>query len=238
MLWNKKWLWIFSRVFILVTLLGVGIPMESRAMPIPQTSESDWPMLQHDVRHSGYTSVAFVPPDYEGTLNVRWKVGLGERVEMEMQPIVAYGRVYVGVMNGKLHAIDEETGEIEWTYQAGGAISHTPAASEGKVFFGTEDHKVYALNAETGEVVYEERVTPRRGTESVGIVYSSVTAADGKLYAVSQDNGAYVLAAKPEFEQLAVNVLGDDDSRTNATIAVSDNQLIMRTDKAVYCIGQ
>ena len=80
---------------------------------------------------------------------------------------------------------------------------------------------------------YEERLTPQPG-----LVYSSVTAADGKLYVVSQDKGAYVLAAKPEFKQLAVNVFADDNSRTNASIAVSDNQLILRTDKAVYCIGQ
>ena len=113
MLGNKEWSEILSRLFILVTLLGVGTPMKSRAMPALQTSESDWPMLQHDVRRSGYTPITFVSPDYNGTLSVKWKVGLGERVEIEMQPIVAYGRVYIGVMNGKLHAIDEETGEIE-----------------------------------------------------------------------------------------------------------------------------
>jgi len=134
MLWNRKLPRLLLGVFALATLLGVDAPVESRAMSSLQVSQSDWPMLQHDVRRSGYTQITFVPPDYEGTLNVKWKVGLGERVDVEMQPIVAYGRVYVGVMNGKVHAIDEETGGIEWTYQAGGAISHTPAAGEGKVF--------------------------------------------------------------------------------------------------------
>ena len=37
---------------------------------------------------------------------------------------------------------------------------------------------------------------------------------------------------------MARNVFEDDDTRTNASIVVSDNQLIMRSDKAIYCIGK
>ncbi len=65
-----------------------------------------------------------------------------------------------------------------------------------------------------------------------------MTAADGKLYGVSRENGTYVLAATPEFKQLAVNEFQDDDTRTNASVVISNDQLIMRTDKAIYCIGQ
>ncbi|MCL4217365.1 MAG: serine/threonine protein kinase, partial [Candidatus Hydrogenedentes bacterium] len=73
---------------------------------------------------------------------------------------------------------------------------------------------------------------------SPGLLYASVTAADGKLYAPSQDNGTYVVSANPKFEQLAVNQFQNDPSRTNASVVISNNQLILRTDKAVYCIGQ
>jgi len=91
----------------------------------------------------------------------------------------------------------------------------------------------YCVNAETGDVVYEQMLDP-----SPGLLYASVTAVDGKLYAPSQDNGTYVVAATPEFQQLAVNRFEDDPSRTNASLAVSNNQLIVRTDRAVYCIGE
>ncbi len=189
MLGNRTWLNVLLGALILVTMPGVGVPREMeiavKARASLQTSESDWPMLQHDVRHSGYTPVALVSPDYDGTLNIKWKVGLGERIEIEMQPIVAYDRVYIGVMNGKLHAVDEETGEIEWTYQAGGAISHTPAAGEGKVFFGTEDHKIYALSAETGEEVWTY--------ETGGPVLSSPIVHDQTVYIGSFDHHLYAL---------------------------------------------
>ena len=82
-------------------------------------------------------------------------------------------------------------------------------------------------------MVYDESLTPKPG-----LMYASVTAADGKLYIPSREKGTYVLAAEPKFRQLAVNQFEDDASRTNASMAVSSNQLIMRTDKALYCIGR
>ena len=83
-----------------------------------------------------------------------------------------------------------------------------------------------------GTVVYEERLTP-----APGIVYSSVVAADGKLYCVSQENGTYVLAAKPQFELLAHNRFEDDGSRTNASPVISGGCLLLRTDRHLYCLG-
>ena len=62
--------------------------------------------------------------------------------------------------------------------------------------------------------------------------------AEGKLYYVSQHNGTYVVAAKPEFELLAHNLLEDDDSRTNASLAVHNGQLLLRSDRYLYCIGR
>ena len=63
-------------------------------------------------------------------------------------------------------------------------------------------------------------------------------AADGKLYGLSRQDGTYVLAAKPEFEQLTVNKFADDSTRANACPIVSEGQILLRTDKAIYCIGK
>ena len=62
--------------------------------------------------------------------------------------------------------------------------------------------------------------------------------ADGKLYIVSQHEGTFVVAAQPKFDLLAHNKFADDDSRTNASPAVDHSQLLLRTDKRLYCIGQ
>jgi outer membrane protein assembly factor BamB len=122
---------------------------------------------------------------------------------------------------------------VLWTTDRGSNVS-SPVYLNGYLYWCHESRgKAYCLDAKTGKVVYEESLTPKPG-----LIYASVTAADGKLYAPSQEKGTYVLAAKPEFQQLAVNRFQDDSSRTNGSMAVSDNQLIMRTDRAIYCIGQ
>ncbi len=121
---------------------------------------------------------------------------------------------------------------VLWTVKEGSNVT-SPVYLDGHLYFMHEKGTALCLDAKTGEVVYKEKLDP-----SSGLIYSSVLAADGKLYAPSQHNGIYVLAAKPEFELLAVNTFQDDDSRVNASVSVSNSQLIMRTDKALYCIGE
>ena len=70
-----------------------------------------------------------------------------------------------------------------------------------------------------------------------GLIYASPVLAEGRIYYVSQRTGTYVVAARPKFELLAHNVFADDNSRANASPAVSDGQLLFRTDRHLYCIG-
>lgn len=66
--------------------------------------------------------------------------------------------------------------------------------------------------------------------------YASPVLVDGKLYCPSRKNGTIVLAAKPTYEKLAVNVIATDDSQCNASPAVDGNALYLRTDRALYRI--
>jgi hypothetical protein len=59
-----------------------------------------------------------------------------------------------------------------------------------------------------------------------------------KIYAVSRKQGTYILAAKPEFQVLATNVIAGDNTDFNASPAVSDGCLFLRSNKALYCIGK
>lgn len=155
--------------------------------------------------------------------------------------VVSHGDVVYAIGGRKNTAIAVRAGgrgnvtdsHVLWTVGKGSNVS-SPVYVDGYLYWFHESRgMVYCLDAETGEVAYEEKLEPRPG-----LIYSSVTAADGKLYAVSQEKGAFVLPARPEFEQLALNVLEDDATRTNASIVVSNDQLLLRTDKALYCIGQ
>ena len=120
-----------------------------------------------------------------------------------------------------------------WKTGMGSNVS-SPVYHNGHIYWVHEKQgTANCLDAKTGKTVYQKRLAPRPG-----LIYSSVTVADGKLYAVSQHNGTYVLAAKPEFQLLAHNTFADDDSLTNACPVISNGQLLLRSDKYLYCIGK
>ncbi len=68
-------------------------------------------------------------------------------------------------------------------------------------------------------------------------MYASAILADGKLYYVTRDGRTFVLAAKPEFEQLGMNDL-KDGGVFNASPAVDGSRLLLRSDKYLYAIGK
>lgn len=109
----------------------------------------------------------------------------------------------------------------------------TPLYHQGYLYW--VDHKGIAccMSAETGEVVYRERLHFKGAGDTV---YASLVLADGKLYGVSREDGAFVLAAEPEFRLLARSYLGDT-SVFNATPTISNGQLLLRSDRYLYCIG-
>jgi outer membrane protein assembly factor BamB len=134
---------------------------------------------------------------------------------------------------------DVTTSGLVWKKTVG---SYVPSpVILGEYLYWVDDKGIaYCLRADSGEQVYRQRLPGvggggRRGMSSA--VYSSVVAADGKLYAVTRHNGAFVLAQGPKFEVLAHNELESDTSDFNASPAVVRGRLLLRSDRALYCVG-
>jgi len=101
------------------------------------------------------------------------------------------------------------------------------------------DGRVYIVNAgpgtaqciecRTGKILWTERL---EGGESWG----SVVMAAGRLYVTSRRGVTTVFRPIPEkLEVLATNDLGEP---SNATPAISDGQIFLRTDAHLYCIAE
>jgi outer membrane protein assembly factor BamB len=88
----------------------------------------------------------------------------------------------------------------------------------------------HCFELKTGKEVWETQVEKRPGGSS----WSSMVAADGRLYIVNRNGDTLVLAASPKYEQLAFNRLGE---HTDASIAVANGELFIRTHKHLWCIG-
>jgi outer membrane protein assembly factor BamB len=122
---------------------------------------------------------------------------------------------------------------VLWRKNRGSNVS-SPVYHDGYLYWAS-DHGgvVNCQDAATGKFLYEQRLAP-----APNIIYASPVLAEGRLYYVSQDKGTYVVAARPKFELLARNVFDDDPSRTNASPAASAGQLLLRTDRFLYCLGR
>jgi outer membrane protein assembly factor BamB len=119
-----------------------------------------------------------------------------------------------------------------WRVNKGSNVS-SPVYHDGHFYWANEGSGiVFCVKADNGALVYQERLTPTPGR-----IYASPVVADGKIYYVSREGGAFVVAAGPQFKQLAHNKLGDS-SVFNASPVVHDDQILLRSDRYLYCIGK
>jgi outer membrane protein assembly factor BamB len=102
---------------------------------------------------------------------------------------------------------------------------------DGYLYTITQEGIAACTDMKEGKTVWEERL---KGSGSRGSSWSSLLLADGRIYVPNQAGDVFVLAAAPKFELLATNSVNEP---TNASLAVSDGELFLRTDKALWCIA-
>lgn len=94
------------------------------------------------------------------------------------------------------------------------------------LFAVTDGGIATCLKAATGEIVWQERVG--------GNFSASPLVADGRLHLVNDGGETIILEAGPEFKVLARNPLGE---KVQATPAISQGRIYIRTETALICIG-
>lgn len=129
---------------------------------------------------------------------------------------------------------DVSATNVLWEIKSGSNVS-SPIYLDGHVYWANDSRgTLHCVKAETGEMVFEQPLSKERGNR----VYASPILSEGRLYYVSRNQGTFVVAAKPKFELLEHNVIAGDDSVFNATPAIADGQIYLRSDKFAYCIGK
>ncbi len=103
----------------------------------------------------------------------------------------------------------------------------TPVLVDSLLFMVHERGTMTCLNPRTGVVVWKEKIKDQFN--------SSPVVANGHIYFFSLKGNCYVVKADPTFEQVAVNSL---DGVVKATPAIVRNNLIVKTDKFLYCISE
>lgn len=101
---------------------------------------------------------------------------------------------------------------------------------EGYIYILNTDGNAECLELKTGKSVYLQRLKP---TGPNGESWSSMVRSGDRIYILNQSGDCHVLRASPKFELLATNSIGNE--LTNASLAVSDGRLFLRTHKHLWC---
>ena len=110
----------------------------------------------------------------------------------------------------------------------------TPVLHEGNLYW-INDKGIYScMSTKTGELTDKQRVP---GIDSGGNpVYASPIAINGKMYMQTRTSGLFVLDGTPKLIVLQQNRFASDDSVFNATPAVSNGQLFLRSYTHLSCV--
>ena len=151
-------------------------------------------------------------------------------------PVVADGMVYAGTRVKPVLALrvggqgDVTEKNLVWKWNEDGGPDVPTPVTDGKYYYMVADGGIITcIDAKSGQQIYQHRL-------GVGAtIDSSPLLADGKLYITGENSTTVVLAAGPEYKELARNEL--DGSWTMSSIAVAGQQLFIRTGTHLYCIG-
>jgi outer membrane protein assembly factor BamB len=103
-------------------------------------------------------------------------------------PAVAYGRLYVGVIDGVFSAFDAHSGVHRWSRKLAGSIYGSAAIWNDTVYVGTTGGTFYALSALTGQ--------PRWQQDLGGKILGSATVTNGRVYVSTTNRETLALDAR------------------------------------------
>ena len=148
-------------------------------------------------------------------------------------PVVFNGIVYAPSRERPLLALksggrgDITSSHVMFSFDSGPDVP-TPVTDGTYLYVVRDNGVMFCLDAKTGKEIYgRQRLPPA--------TYSgSPVLADGKIYVTNEDGVTAVVKAGPQFQLLASN---DLDEYTLSSPAVSEGQIFIRTESALYAIG-
>ncbi len=106
----------------------------------------------------------------------------------------------------------------------------SPVLAGDRILSVNERGIVGCLDAKTGESLFTQRLS------NAGGVYASPIVIGGKAYLVTRQNGTFVMDMGGKGEVLSQNKL-EDETDFNASPAVADGKLLLRSNRSLYCIA-
>jgi outer membrane protein assembly factor BamB len=104
--------------------------------------------------------------------------------------------------------------------------------TEKHLYFLSENGFAECWDKRTGKILWQERL---QGPGKKMTSWSSLSMAGNFIYAPNQSGDVFVFAAEPTFRTVSTNSVAEP---TNASLALAQGNVIMRTDRALWCFGK
>jgi outer membrane protein assembly factor BamB len=110
-------------------------------------------------------------------------------------PIIHDNSLYFGSGNGRINAVNAQTGEVIWTFRAGDIVHSTPVVVRDLIYFGGFDGNLYALNRTTGDLEWKFKTVGHQFFPD-GEAQGSPVAGNGSIFFGSRDYNVYAVDAR------------------------------------------
>ncbi|MFQ5647904.1 MAG: PQQ-binding-like beta-propeller repeat protein [Candidatus Aenigmatarchaeota archaeon] len=140
------------------------------------------PLIQGEKIYTGYEDGVMYALNMRG--EVLWQFAAKAWIAA-WPPAYYQGTVFFGSQDKNLYALDSESGELKWKFQAPDVV-HSPVVLDGKVYVGCQDQNLYCLDAVRGRLLWRYRS---------GGAISNVRAHGNRVYFGCYDNNLYCLDA-------------------------------------------
>jgi len=164
-----------------------------------------------------------------------WRVRYGDGFSNVPRPVFSHGLVFIGtgfqepsMLAVRPTGTGDVTGtHIAYTIERGAPFTPSPIIVGDEFYMVSDIGVASCLDVATGKVHWQQRVP---GNYSASPVF-----ADNRIYFLSEEGVATVIAPGKEFRRLAANSL---EGTTFASIAVSQGTFFIRSDTHLYRIGK
>ena len=106
---------------------------------------------------------------------------------------MAEGIAFFGATDGRLFAVDADTGRIRWAFDTGGRINSSPSLADGRVCITTYAGSVFCLRQRDGHKLWSTYV--KRDTFRYESFYASASTDGERLYTIARSGKIVALDA-------------------------------------------
>jgi len=148
-------------------------PIKTSADSFGKAHWNGWGNSDENMRYQDASSAGLTKDDV-GKLKLKWAFAFPGESNVESQPTVVDGRIYIGSKTGKMYVLDADTGCTYWTFQADNSIKNAALLKEVGpekrlvAFFGDIGGWIYAIDAVTSELIWKIRGDTHPAARIVG----------------------------------------------------------------------